>query len=95
MTDFDVDVVPGVIFDDLNSFNEEYRDGKLTIEKVDNKHILITQKDDSPEAEEGESAANDLVVKVKFFQLEAGEEGAPSRTRIRFVRKRGDINSWY
>jgi hypothetical protein len=42
MTDFDVDVVPGVIFDDLNSFNEEYRDGKLTIEKVDNKHILIT-----------------------------------------------------
>ena len=94
MTDYDVDVVPGVIFDDLNQFNEENKDGKLTIEKVDNKHILLTLKDEEAEVEG--NAANDLVVKVKFFQLEAGEEGgAPNRTRVRFVRKRGDINVWY
>lgn len=93
MTDYDVDVVPGVVFDDLNTFNQEHKDGKLTIEKVDNKHILVTQKDE--ESEGDGNAPNDLVVKVKFFQLEAGEEGAPARTRVRFIKKRGDINVWY
>jgi len=95
MTDYHIDVVPGVIFDDLNTYNAEYKDGKLVIEKLDNKHIIITQKDENSEAEG--NAANDLVVKVKFFcpESEANEEGAPSRTRVRFTKKRGDINEWY
>mgnify|MGYP006891227734 CR=1 FL=1 len=42
MTDFDVDVVPGVLWDDLNTFNEEHLEGKMKIEKVDGKHILMT-----------------------------------------------------
>lgn len=92
MTDFDIDVAPGVVFDDLVSYNEEHAEGKMKIEVVENKHFLITQKDES--AEEGNSA-NDLVVKVKFFQLEANEEGAPTRSRVRFIKKRGDIYQWY
>ena len=93
MTDFDIDVAPGVVFDDLVQYNEEQADGKMKIEVVEKKHILITQKDDGAEAEG--NAANDLVVKVKFFQLETNEEGTPTRSRVRFIRKRGDMGQWY
>jgi hypothetical protein len=93
MTDFDIDVAPGVVFDDLVSFNEEQAEGKMNIEVVENKHILITQKDEEGEADG--NATNDLVVKVKFFELEKNDEGVPSRMRVRFIRKRGDMNQWY
>jgi len=86
MTDFDIEVQPGVIWDDLNTFNEEHLEGKMKIEKVDNKHILMTMPAE-------EDSAQELVVKVKFFGLPANEESA--RLRVRFVRKRGDLDKWY
>ena len=81
--EFDVTVVPGVLWDDLNSFNEEMMDGALKLEKVENKHIKIVQ----PASEDAE----ELVVKVKFFKLQEDDSGNPTRMRVRFVRKRGDI----
>lgn len=83
MTDHDIDVTPGVIWDDLNTFNEEHLEGGLKIEKVDGKHILMTLP-----GEEGVS--QDLVVKVKFLAIPDSE-----RTRVRFIRKRGEIDRWY
>ena len=83
MTDHDIDVTPGVIWDDLNTFNEEHFEGGLKIEKVDGKHILMTLQ-----GEEGVS--QDLVVKVKFLAIPDSE-----RTRVRFIRKRGEIDRWY
>jgi|DEB0MinimDraft_12_1074336.scaffolds.fasta_scaffold35957_3 hypothetical protein len=88
MTDYDMDVVPGVIWDDLNTFNSEHQDGALQIEKIENKCIKLTLPSST---EEGNS---DLVVKVKFFKVNT-EEGQAPRTRVRFVRKRGDLDKWY
>ena len=62
MTDFDIDVVPGVIWDDIQSYNTEFYDNKMVIEKVENKHIKITIPD-----EESEVNKNDIIVKVKFL----------------------------
>jgi len=42
MTDFDIEVAPGVIFDDLQMANEEQFEGKWTVEKVEGKHLKIT-----------------------------------------------------
>lgn len=61
-------------------------DGKLKIEKADGKHILVTL----PAEEDGDQ---DLVVKVKFFALPGFDDN--SRLRVRFVRKRGEIDRWY
>lgn len=41
MTDFDIDVAPGVIWDDLSAFNTEFYDNKMIIEKVENKYIKL------------------------------------------------------
>ena len=60
MTDFDIDVAPGVVWDDLNTFNAEHLDSKMKIEHVENKCIKMTL----PAADE---TAQDLIVKVKFF----------------------------
>jgi len=81
MMDHDIDVDPGVVYDDLNTFNEEHLEGKMTIEKVEGKCLKLTMPDE------------DLVVKVKFFKASDAEENA--RTRVRFIRKRGDISKWY
>lgn len=37
---------------------------------------------------------NDLIVKVKFFKLATAEDQS-QRTRVRFIRKRGDLDKWY
>jgi len=84
MTDFDITVDPGVIWDDLNAFNEDNYEGKFEISHVENKHILLTLK-----AEEQGQA--DLKVKVKFFQIPNEE----CRYRIKFVRKTGELDRWY
>jgi len=39
MTDFDIDVAPGVIWDDINTFNADHMEGKMLVEKTDNKRI--------------------------------------------------------
>lgn len=58
MTDHDIDVTPGLIFEELNNFNSDYFDSQLKIESnLDKKHIRMSM--------EG------LDVKVKFFQLES------------------------
>lgn len=57
MTDHDIDVSPGLIFEELNNFNSDYFESKLKIESnMDKKYIRMSM--------EG------LDVKVKFFQLE-------------------------
>lgn len=81
--DFDLEITPGVIYDDLNSFNEEVFDGKMTIEVIPDKHIQITIQASDKETE------HDTVVKVKFYKIEDSE-----RTRVRFIRKKGDIIAW-
>jgi len=48
MTDFDIEVEPGVIWDDLNTFNCDHYDERLNIEKVDGKHIVISLKSEDP-----------------------------------------------
>ena len=58
----------------------------MSIEKLENKCIKMTLPNDE---------GNDLVVKVKFFQIGEADPEQPSRTRVRFVRKRGDIDKWY
>lgn len=75
MTDFDIEVVPGVILEDLQQYNEEIFEGKMNIEKVENKHIKITIQD------EEEGGENHTIVKVKFFKLN------DMRTRVKFIRK--------
>lgn len=46
MTDFDIDVVPGVVWDELNNFNSDMYDNKLTIESMPEKRcIMLTQED--------------------------------------------------
>jgi len=75
MTDFDIEVVPGVILEDLQQYNEEVFEGKMNIEKVENKCIKIT----IPDEEEG--GENHTIIKVKFFRLN------DERTRVRFIRK--------
>merc|ERR1719163_1548226 len=83
MTDFDIEVVPGVILEDLQDFNESVFDGKMTVEKIENKCIKLT----IPDEEEG--GENHTIVKVKFFKLD------DARTRVRFIRKTGDLQKWY
>ena len=60
-TDFDIDVVPGVVWDDLNNFKAEHCNN-LNVEAVDGKGFKLTL----PANEE--EGTDELVVKVKFFQ---------------------------
>lgn len=83
MTDFDIEVAPGLIFDDLMQCNEEMFDGKWVVEHVENKCIKLTL----PVAEGDESGIS-TIVKVKFYKIN------DEKTRVRFVRKQGDIMEW-
>lgn len=74
MTDFDIEVAPGLIFDDLMQCNEEMFEGKWTLEHKENKCIKLTKK---AEDENGV----DTIVKVKFYKI------SDEKTRVRFVRK--------
>ena len=85
-TDFDVDCEPGVVWDELNSFNEDLFEGRLKIEAHPEKQHLTLALEDK--------ASAPLLVKVKFYGLEAGEEES-RRLRIRFTKKRGDLAQWY
>ena len=77
MNDFDINVKPGVIWDDLNTFNTDMLNEAFTIEKTEGKHIIMTLK----ATEEGEK---NLKVKVKFFQIP--DQDDENRLRIRFMR---------
>lgn len=46
-TDFDIDVAPGVVWDELNTFNDDCYEGKLKIDAVEEKRcLMITQEDE-------------------------------------------------
>lgn len=95
MTDFDIQTTPGVVWEELNNFNQDYFDGKLTLDcNTEKKHIKLTLPADE--------SNDELVLKLKFFQLQPdeGEEEdeddfEPKRLRLRFKKKRGDLMRWY
>mmetsp|Transcript_13574 Transcript_13574/g.23098 ORF Transcript_13574/g.23098 Transcript_13574/m.23098 type:complete len:408 (+) Transcript_13574:43-1266(+) len=61
LTDYDIDCEPGVVWDELNSFNEDLFEGKFKIESNIEKQWLklsLESKEELP-----------LQVKVKFFEL--------------------------
>jgi len=59
-SDFDVTIVPGVFWDNLNTWNEDANEGRAKFEKNhEKKYILMTQAD--------EEAQNNLVVKIRFY----------------------------
>jgi len=65
MTDFDIECVPGVIFEEMQEFSADNFEGKMKVEVVDEKNcILLT----IPDEEEG--GENHIVVKVKFFRID-------------------------
>lgn len=46
MTDHDIDVSPGTIWDDLNEFSQEYFDGDMHLEQnLDKKYFLMSVDD--------------------------------------------------
>lgn len=54
MQDHDIDVSPGMIFEELNNFNSDYFDSKLKVEaNLNKKYIRLSMEN--------------LDVKVKFF----------------------------
>jgi len=90
MTDHDIEVTPGTIWEDLNEFNCEYFDNKLQLEQNFEKQYFKLRYED-PESSK-------LEVKITFLDLkETEEEGesdedAPKRLRMRLVKKRGDLS---
>ena len=88
MTDHDIDVSPGTIWEDLNEFNVEYFDNKMKLEQNFEKKYFKISFDD-PESQK-------LEVKITFLNLMGSEEDededAPRRLRMRLVKKRGDLS---
>jgi hypothetical protein len=100
MADHDIDVDPAVLWEDLNMFNVDFFNEKLIIDaNLEKKHITIQMNNESNEI--------DFLVKAKLFNLshvnhedtetEGSEvdEDAPKRLRLRFTKKRGDLQKWY
>jgi len=96
MTDHDIDVAPGEILEQLNTFNCEYfEEGLEIIPDFDKQHIKLKAKNEN------------LEVKIKFFEVENADEDEEEeekeedtyefnkRLRMRLVKKKGDIASWY
>jgi hypothetical protein len=98
MTDFDINCSPGDIWEDLRTFNDEYFDSfkqdfvqcRLNFEQnLDKKYFKISSDDlDKP-----------LEVKIKFFAANTEEDNCgecePARYRVRFVKKKGNLQEWY
>jgi len=100
MTDFDIQTTPGDVWEELNNFNADYFDSQLTLENnMEKKYIRLTL----PANEEEKTS--ELMLKIKFFDLQPPEEGddeqeeddfeEPRRLRVRFIKKRGDLRKWY
>jgi hypothetical protein len=62
MTDYDIDYDPGVVFEELENFNNNFYESKLKIEKNPEKQWLKIHQD----ATETSSA---LKIKIKFFDV--------------------------
>merc|ERR1711939_33855 len=101
MTDFDIQTSPGDVWEELNNFNCDYFDSQLTLENnMEKKYIKL------PLPANEEENTSDLVLKIKFFDLQPQQEGEeeeqeedefeePRRLRVRFTKKRGDLRRWY
>lgn len=92
MTDFDIDVTPAVVWEQLEVFNDDFYESKLSLEQnLDKKCFLLEQSN-------AENEEDNLKIKIKFLDLkEENEDGedVPSRLRVRFIKKRGNLTSWY
>lgn len=91
MTDFDIECEPGLVWEQLSEYNVDCFDSRLNIEtNLEKKYLRLTTQQDEE--------YGDLDVKVKFFALENAadedEESIP-RYRVKFVKKRGDLQLWY
>ena len=96
MTDHDIDVSPGEILEQLNTFNCEYFENNLdVVPNFDKQHIKLIVKNEN------------LEIKIKFFEVEGQQDDDEEeeeeedtyefnkRLRMRLVKKKGDIASWY
>ena len=64
MTDFDIQTTPGEVWEELNNFNADYFDSQLTLENnAEKQYIKLTLPGNE------EENTQDLVVKLKFFEL--------------------------
>jgi len=62
-TDFDINVTPGTLQEEFETFNANAYENKLTIEaNEEKKYLMISQVDE-------ENEMNNLRVKIKFFNL--------------------------
>ena len=82
MTDYIFEGKPGNIFDDIDKYNQEMFENKITLEHVQHKHILLTIK-----AEDDEE--HDTIIKIKFYEY------GPETLLVNFSRKSGNILKWY
>lgn len=93
LVDHDIEVMPGQIWEELNMFNEDLFEGKLTLDYNQEKQYMTIEMSDP------ESGELDFLVKAKFFALnntdDESYEGEPQRLRLRLVKKKGDLQKWY
>merc|ERR1719197_207501 len=76
LVDHDIEVMPGTIWEELNMFNEDLFEGKLTLDyNSDKKYMTIEMSDP-------ETGALDFLVKAKFFALNNTEEDESMRLRL-------------
>lgn len=64
-TDFDIQANPSIVWDELNNFNDDYFESKMTLEcNLEKQYIKATMP-----GEAGNDSNDDLVLKIKFFDL--------------------------
>jgi len=64
-TDFDIQANPSIIWEELNNFNANYFESKMTLEcNLEKQYIKATMP-----GEAGKDSNDDLVLKIKFFDL--------------------------
>jgi len=63
LVDYDIEVMPGTIWEELNMFNEDLFEGKLDLDYNSEKQYMTIEMKDP------ESGKLDFKVKAKFFDL--------------------------
>lgn len=91
LVDHDIEVMPGTIWEELNMFNEDLFEGKLTLDYNEDKQYMTIEMSNP------ETGELDFLVKGKFFELKNSDEDSqePPRLRLRLVKKKGDLQKWY
>ena len=87
LTDHDIDVSPAVIWEELQAFNCDVLDSKLSLRADPERRAFFIESTD-------ETAP--FMVKTKFHALDSDAcEGEEGRLRLKFVKKRGSLAAWY